>query len=840
MATPKDIQKRFNDFAGLDLRSGDLVREKEYSPGLLNVGISKTVKRNLETRKGGKIVSANGAPYLGLHTYRYLDLNGEAQEELIGIDEQLRRRITSTFAIVYSGSGSTATATLLFDATLEEFTLVLDVDGVQTTHSLGTGLEGSPVTLAALKTAVETDPDFAVTITGTTTVPAAMLELAEQVDCSTSGTLTFYEWEAINHTYGGTPPFNTYEARKFETYFENACFRNYQQSAIIATGYEYLHKYDGQTVYRLGLPLPATPTTALVGSGSITDTDVDYLIRYVQKDNQSITDYGTRSEFSTALSPSSEDIDVTIANIVAGTGFNTNSAIVNGPQSGVTTITVDSGHTLQVGDTAYFYDGSTSTYVERKVTARTATTITIAGANVDVADNAVISNNLRIQIYRNTAGGLDYYLVAEIPNDSFNATQVYRDAETPANLIGNATYREPLYPPDLLDAKPKYVEVHPYGVLCAAGDPQYPNTVFFSSITDPAGFPAATHSFLVSSKIASGITGIFASMDELVIFKDRGVYFQGGDPTVLLISLRKEHEGQVGAVSNASILEAGNDIWFLSYEGPRRLIRGVTLEVNEKGSPMESAVDPIFRERETDTTLGLQLKRSVGFVDSRGGRAMWFIPSEDTTNSNRYPNSDSRLLVLDYEQEQGAWFEYDNVDFSGGMADFEETLWWVPKLYDSSGSTLYGYLWRRHTLENNYDHNDHHEAIEFYFSSQWDDGGEPENLMLVGDLRVYSQSRNSSSFMLEFQTERDYLEGVAHSFGTLDFSGSMGGYGVGGWGLGLWGSPSVDKVVANLSTDDKFEAVRFVFSSKEYNQKVTLTGYSYSLSFPYRRRIRGG
>jgi hypothetical protein len=107
-------------------------------------------------------------------------------------------------------------------------------------------------------------------------------------------------------------------------------------------------------------------------------------------------------------------------------------------QVSVSTITVDDGsggsHTMKVGQTAYFYDSVSASFVTREITAVAATTITIAGAAVTVADNAVISNNLRIMILRTVSTGTIYKFVAEIPNNSFSATQVYTDATADASL----------------------------------------------------------------------------------------------------------------------------------------------------------------------------------------------------------------------------------------------------------------------------------------------------------------------------------------------------------------------------------------------------------------------
>lgn len=73
-----------------------------------------------------------------------------------------------------------------------------------------------------------------------------------------------------------------------------------------------------------------------------------------------------------------------------------NTAVVNGAQAGVTAITVDSGHTLSIGDMTYFIDSQTNNPDNRitEIINTSATTITIRNdgsySNVDVADDLVI------------------------------------------------------------------------------------------------------------------------------------------------------------------------------------------------------------------------------------------------------------------------------------------------------------------------------------------------------------------------------------------------------------------------------------------------------------------
>jgi hypothetical protein len=271
-------------------------------------------------------------------------------------------------------------------------------------------------------------------------VPAAFLSIVRNCnlvdgDCTTDAGY----WTDVNETT--TNALNGSYTNRNQSYFENASFVQLNNVVYIANGYDELQKYDGQTIYRAGLPKPSSITSALGGAGAITGNNYYHVAVYEQIDAVGNINYGNELMVSTGLNAVAQSMDVTVANIQAGSGFNTNCAIVNGAQVAVTTITVDDGsggsHTMKVGDTAYFYDSISASYVERNITAINATSITIAGAAVTVADNAVISNNLRIMLFRNETAALTpevFYLVAEIPNNSFAATQSYNDNITDANL----------------------------------------------------------------------------------------------------------------------------------------------------------------------------------------------------------------------------------------------------------------------------------------------------------------------------------------------------------------------------------------------------------------------
>lgn len=853
MSSPRIISKRFNDFAGLDLRRSNFTRPLHFSPELLNADIVRRGVPNNEKRVGGKIVSSKtSAPYLGMWTYRWTDSDtGEVMEEIIGLDEHLRRRVESTFEISYAGAANSALISFYLDPTTETFKFFVDEDGTVTEVDVGTGLEGSPVDMASAKTLLEAITGVSVTITGTTTEAAALLPLIVNEDFKTSSlTLKWWEWEQVNYTTTD-PPFDLYESKKSQTWFELATMRNYLQSAYFGAMLQYLMKYDGQTVYRAGLPESAAAPSAALASGSWSDTAIFYRQRFVQKDNRGVTNYGPWSDDSAAVSPSTQSVDVTVRNIVAGTGFNTNCCLWDtntavAPSGGVVTLNVSplhaslpAPHTLKAGDAAYFFNthASVNTYKEYVVASVTTTTISLTTDDtVSTSLNSICSNNLRIEIARNVNGGDTYYSVAEIPNNSFAATQDYNDDGTYGAVIEFPRYR-----PNALTIKPKYIEVH-QGVLVASGDAQYPEDIWLGDIENPEGFPTSTHTFTLASNLSTGVSGLKSIGDSLVAFKERGVFLISGDMASLSFSSRKVHEGFVGCISNSSIGEVRDGIVFLTKEDSFYLLRG-GYELLPIGLPLAK----LFKSLESSEELKLRLKRAVAFVDGRSEKYLCYIPRETTSGSDRYPTDDSIVCVLDYQQELileqdlplFAWLLWNNVNMASGMCEYGDEIFWASRVFESSAHAAR--LWRRHDLGLSYDYEDHHQAIRYLYSTQWDDEGEPSVFKKALRFKMYSEGSQVSDFTLKCRTERDHNEGLAHSswefvFGTASESGG-GGYGVEPYGVAPYGSPVTGERRVKLRTG-KHKSIRYVFENETHNENVAISGYEYEKAGPYEIQMK--
>lgn len=830
MAGTKVIRKFFEAFRGLDKRSSDLTRDINSATVLKNAQFLLRRSLSLSKRSGSKIVGHSTGPVLGIEQYVYGDrTTGETREELLGLSDNLYRVKESTFAVNYTGAGTSVLFSLLLDSTTSTFHAIIeDTSVVVLDKDLGTGLEASPITLANLKTDIDALADFSATITGTTTLPAAILPLTTGLDVSGASTnITFFEWELVNTV--ATNPFSTYNSNSGNIDFRNASLINMLDIVYIGTGYEEMHKYDGQTVYRAGMPKGAIPTMA-AAAGALTGS-FKYKISYEQKDNRGNIVEGVISDLSATVSPAAQSVNVTITNILAASGFNTHVATVNGNQTGVTTITVNnSPHTFKAGDTAYFLDRSSSTYVERAISSVTATTIVIAGAVVNVNAADVISNNLKINVWRTTDlalnPGSEYYLVATIPNNSLASTQVYNDVLTDALLLAKAKFLEPIKLPEL-PPKGRYLTAHEGG-LCVAGNFTNPNTVYYSDI-HPEYFPVATNSFDVVHGFGP-LTAMGSSQHILFVFKENAVIAVSGNLFEDAFKVDVLAEGQVGCLAHHSIVNINELLIFLSPIGFYSV--GGSSALAPIGDPVSSEFDVLT----TNTDLLLTTKRATAINDKTNDRYLCFVPAETLVGSVRYPNANSKVFAYDYKNQ--SWFEWDGINAGGEFAFFEDNFYWVDKR-ESAGS-LIGNLRKRHSTLTQYDYADNHLAIAWEYGTQWESLGEPSVFKKALRLKLYSlHPELAGAFTLNMVAEKNYLTGSSHTSDSIVFgqAGVSSGYGISPYGSSIYGSPAdTDKLVKLKS--EKFQSLRFLYTNSTLHENVILTGTELEIVAPFPLEVR--
>ena len=826
MAVRNILSKAFGNFKGLDLRSSELVTDPSFATEIQNASYNKAgaiIKRN------GQQIKAPSKGGLGLGIYSNIDTTtGVNTQELLAIDNKLHKLVSYTLSITYSGS-DIALFSITYNVDEEAFyATIVEDQATVLSFLLGTGKEEvSPVTIANLVTAINAVTNFTAVASGATTTPAAYLDLVQDIQLSaTASVIAYHNWSQVRSPM--TSPFAQADANKNEDLFTNASIVNLQNVVYIGTGYDEMMKYDGQNVYRAGMPQGVTATTAVAGAGVITNADTRYIVVPTQYDAKGNLVEGIASEESIGLALTAQNASVTLTNILASSGFNTSCAIVNGAQVSVTTINVDDGaggaHTLQVGDTAYFYDAISASYVERSITARTSSTLTIAGAAVTVADNAVISNNLRLGLYRNIASGSTFYFVAELPNNSFTATQVYTDSTTDANL--DFEYVVPIKEHGL-PPKSRFLTVFRNQLFAA----DVFNTVYYSDIDSAEYFPAGDNSFNVYTNRGDTITGLGSLPNALFIFKDKSLHIASGDFAEDAFRLDQVNKGDIGCIAHHTIQEVNGSLFFLSKKG--------VFAINESATLQEVSlfIEPEFTR--IGTTYNLRKALALNWLNEDKYIILLPTETESIAVNNHLDEDQSLMLVFDYVKN--AWLSWTNINCLGGLSLYNNIPYFSERRNSATAGTTVYLLSRFNNYGTSFDYLDHASAIEMIYKTSWDSLGEPSRFKKFLRVKVFTLPNDSYEiepplFNLDVDIELNFIPNVVASF-SLDFAGDALGWGDDSWGDDSWGSTSEIELKHRLIAN-KSRALRMTFKNDQPLEGVLISGYETEIAVPYEAFIK--
>ncbi len=842
------LSKSYVNHNGVDFKSSDLTRPIEFASGMKNAQYRKS--GSIEKRKGSQVNAADQGGF-GLFTYRRIDPVTEVQGDIIvTVGDKPFRLVDATVAVVYTGGDPTALISIIFDTATDAYRCQILEGAVEVLDfSLGKGFdEASPVDLADLKVAIDALAGFAVTITGTTSISAAFIESVRDHDLSaaTGADLSAIarEWVAINVTIAA--PFAGSETNKNNLDFENVSATQQSNVLYLANGYDEVQKYDGQTLYRAGLPNVASISAALVGAGSITGTFYRHIAQYVQIDAVGNVIEGNTLKTDTDLAPASESFDITVANVQAGTGFNTNCAIVDGAQGPVNVLAVDNGTgpggaTLQVNDTAYFFDSVSAAFVTRNVDVASGTSITVDGAAVTVADGAVISNNLRIAIFRSKSSGstpIAFFLVEEIPNDSFNATQVLNDDKLDtalgAQLIEPATDRSP--PP-----KGKYISSF-RNIMIVLGNLGRQNTVFFSDIDGVEFFPLGSNEFQVDSTIGDVISGGAPNNEFFAVFKQSSIWVVNGslpNGQFRVDQITKD----IGCVAHATIQELRGSLAFLDSSGPFFMTGGniPTPLGGERINPVFDGNDmtqelrqDLFGKQTIEETDKFRLRRAIGFNDRDQEKYYLYIPTETVTSGDRHTNSSQKVFAYDYTRD--SWLVWDSLDFASGITRATSGLYFQEKRFSAFETDVVHLLSRQFDTGDSLDYQDNDSPISLRYDSQWEPLGEPSVLKSYKSIRIFAlEDLPNNDLNLTIEIEGNYIRDVPRTSLVVDFGG--GGYGISAYGVAPYGDPAEFAQFTKFGPD-KLRSLRFRFLNAEAQANVILTGWELNVAPPFRREFK--
>lgn len=835
MAVNYQFVKRYQNFTGVDYKSSELNYPEQYATAALNIKSTQTGALQKRTGYQGAALS-NG--WAGMFTYRTYSATGALSEEIISVGTGLSRLVESVLTVTYSGSAATCQLSILLDTATSQYRCqILEGSTTVLDRALGVGIdEPTPVTIQQLRNDIAAIPGFAATVTGPTTTPAAFLDIVLNYDLVAAPYSDGARyWSAVNAPGTLFPGNSTY---RNSDDFENTSGVQLQNCLYLSNGYDEIIKYDGQNAYRAGMPTPGTVTTNVVADATgFSGNNYIYKIQYLQKDAKGNETAGNYYQTDPALTFAGlSRVELTIPNILAASGFNTNCAMVAGAQTTVTTINVDNGsggaHTLKVGDTAYFFDSVSSAYVERTITAVGANTITIAGAAVTVSDNAVISNNLRITIWRSKSSATAptvWYAVKEIPNNSFLTNQVYLDRAQDSAL--GTVFLEPLTdrsPP----VKGRYLSSY-QNLMVSAGALDDQNTVSVSDVESPEYFPVPDSQFKVNDLTGDKITGISPSNETFIVFQSRAIHVVSGD--VPNLNFRVDQiANDIGCAAHASIKDIRGVLFFMSLQGPRMLQGGQVAQGLGafNGNGLISRIDPRFDQRtETDAEKILKLKRSTAIHDRIGQMYLCFVPCESLVGPDREANANSTVFAYDYPRD--AWFEWNNINAAGGFTDQGGNIFFTERRYSAATVSVASCTYRFHNTNTYLDYADNVQAISAQWISAWDFLGEAAILKNFIALRMFTTEDAQNVFTVKVKTEVNW---IPETESDLNLVIGAGGYGEDRWDLDAWGSPS-EPIVTRKLNNNRVKSLRVIFEHDEIQKNMVISGYELEVAAPYKPRF---
>lgn len=871
------ISELYN-FRGLDLKSSDLTRGKGFeSDG--SQDLMESPQGGVKTRYGSKLVTS-GYGKVGLTTFTTTSMLGVTKTEVIGFGADTLDNSTypwvltrGSFVLTNSHATDAATVTHYYDEATSQFRFkIVRTAATLIDQALGVGTEGSPYMLSSLETAVDALTSFAMsTPTLASTTPAAFMEiLTGDTVAANGGTLTvyYYYWAQVASVMAADGLYTSLKNPMYEVGSEScrnvscAVVRNVLymsagtnsptdvaggspvSSAVIA-------KYDGQDFYRAGFArdggfIYQTPSNAANPEASVTDSKgtrgpitngltgtYTYRASLVRVDKA-----GNRVEGSIVEGPFAFRVDANVwADRIVNfrvtrpsgdeddVGYGGRSAHVNGSQSGVTTITVDSGHNMTVGSIAYFWDEGQGRFIQREVTSIAATTVGISsdsldlnetsdtydvGGTVSVNDNASISNNVRIAIFRTKANGTTLYLMSERPFHKFDTISGgtpngQREYDDIADDDLGAEYVEPTFPRD----------PPPQGrYLCAFNDQLIingndlrPNTTFFSD-EGPEYFPRDTHEFDIDEKT----TGCHQTGEVLAIGGGTSLSIVTGD--LINFAFRVSKVGNnIGVTSHHSMQEAMEGVlMFLSAKGPYFLVGGRDLQplgawVDPKTGHKSSRLEPYFTQLYGPTAAKPVPERAIAAVLPNDNLYLLFVPTEDPA-APAFATSAS--VVFAYNWVKDRWDKWTGLNMAGGMAVLDNQLIFTSRAYDGAGTPSYDdivtYGSQQQKRKAQYNYADHATAITWRRRSHWEALGDHGLFKRFLRCKIFSdETRDASTTAMTLKT---YVDRDTSKLSTTDVL-----------------SFTTQKELTPKLKSETCRSLQVVFEGSAYYQPMTISGY---------------
>jgi len=792
------VTKRlFKPKRGIDLKSAENIRGDDYLTNAQNVIYDGN--GNLCKRNGFQLRVYGADAFSGLVKFNTTDYNGSEKTELIILGNTSgnspQKIVKNTFSITNTLVGPSVTVQVFYDEVTLQYRMVI-TGGVSADIPIGLGKSISDLDMTGLSAVL---PGVLTgTISGAATTPAAFLDV-KIVTIQSGATESFDFFSTEELVWGGyaSEPTTTIKLPR-----ENPSY-----SIVNGSLYWYknhtsndkkLYKYDGHTWYEVGLNRGQDVSRGVrVASGtSVTDVKGTHTLYYTDSYNQNECNkyvYRLAYKDKTGVFHTGEMgiVDSTTTSVVyadggnpvyvlnpftdtpnaisgVNSGTNARSARVNGLMDDVTTITVHSGHTLKAGDVAYFWRkiGSGGFFIERLIEEVTPTSIKISTDKiteldqtdtVDLYDNAIISNNFRIEYFYSTQNDDESVFAADmissVPFNSLRANGVQfndmyvntKENTKDAYRYADGSYLFPSafqYPPP----NGKFITSGSNGSsLLIAGDPSASNTVYSSTVEDCEAFYIGRNSFTVEGTV----TALGSSGSVAIVGTENKTYAVTGDIPGLNFRVEKITDN-LGIQSHASVSEIDEGvIVFNTHRGMFSLAGGRQLSpVGEW--PLDkrvSIIEPYFTYKYSVTDYAPAFSSSYAAVIKEKKIIINATPSYYGTVFG-----DNVNLSWVYDYSMGGWFVWTGVDMSLGAAFWEGRMWVASHSGVSGKVDVYSMT----ETNSNYDYSDHGSAIEAVVQYHWESAGDSNLYKKFQWLTIYTPPGNGLPYNLNVKTWANY------------------------------------------------------------------------------------
>ena len=841
----------------LDLISSDYTRPESNASEMLNVLFTGSVEDPAtEKRFGMKRRAANGPVHGETEFERLRPIDLVRQSELIGFfKDGLRRRKSATLSVSYSGSAVAVSLTLVYRPSTLDFRCTIVADGVTVYDGdLGKGYdESSPVTLSDLSTALNLISGITATVSGTSTIPAALVENLVNHDLKAeSYTFTAYEWEAVEQGGGNYPGAGGW-------YIQAAWLDQPEYEPIYSTSlnnclYFYyggvLMKYDGKNYYPSGCEKPDAPSLAATPSGgSIPAGTYQYMARVKHVDNVGNIIYGPWSDVGSVTLGATRDVNITLTATDPTALKATRCSSTMG--SAGATISV-SANVFTIDDKICVWDRANSEMVYARVINTASGSITI-DASVQLTSGDAITLGTSVEIARTHVGGSLFFYALERPIEWLTPAPQYLDSALDSALIEEVIETEFEFGPAPAG---KYVTKYQGGLVVSgfplsrfnraarAGiygqsaqmDYGLENDVAFADYENYEGFPL-DGSFTVSVESDQGdkVRGIVECGNSLMVLKDRSVARLTGDPTQLNMALDWPSR-EVGCLAGHTVKEMNGQVMFLSSRGFAILSEATA--PNEKSGYV---IRPIINNSGKAATSQLQfLCGHTALLNSRQLYVAYFPayaadslrPVERITIGPNlgdgqpnyvdvpipFENGNGRTFVFDYLRNRWAeWY----LNAMGGLAEYDgELVMSDRRLY--SGAVVSSH-WQENIGNIGQMYNDHDQAIRWLWGTAWHHAGKPSIPKHFPRVRISSvptTTQNDPTLQI-----RQQVNFIRADFAEVEVD------------LDIQASP-FQVVAQSCLADGKFRAIRLLLENDEHNTNVQIEGWEIETDMPYIEELK--